>query len=485
MAAGPERKSGAPRLVAAGNWAGPRELPLVARKTKIGSASDNHIVLAEKTVSRHHAVIERRRRGFEVADLESTNGTYINGKRVANPVRLVRGDDVRFGQARFTFMAGTAGGRARGLGLRVAIPLMILLFVAAFAATRRWLLTHASATRGESPAAVTPAPAAPSPSPSISVRAIPAPASGARVAAAASSATSMLSPVPTPWPTPSGPQPEWLRRLNAYRAMAKLSPVVEDATLSAGDSAHVNYLIQNIGPALRAGRNPGIDAHLESADKPGYSAAGANAGKSSDVDFIAFGGMKLKDPIGWALVDWISGAFHRLPLLSPRLHRVGFKQVCGSGLCVAALDAQSGVEKSLAGTTYAAPIEFPADGALIALRTFTTEWPDPLTACAGYTAPTGLPITLATGYWMHATLDAYTLERVSSGGAATKLDACGFDGTTYTNPDPVTQQTARQVLLGQGTVVVIPLAPLTAGATYRISMTASGKRYQWTFSIAR
>ena len=267
--------------------------------------------------------------------------------------------------------------------------------------------------------------------------------------------------------------------------MAKVAPVVEDSTLSAGDSAHVKYLVENLGPSLRAGGNPGIDSHLESKDKPGYSAVGARAGESSDVDFIAFAGTKIKDPAGWALVDWISGAFHRLPLLNPRLRRVGFNQVCDRGLCVAALDAQSGVESSAAGTAYATPIEFPADHTSIDLRTFTDEWPDPLSACAGYKAPTGLPITLATGYWIHTSLDAYSFERISTDGAATKLDACGFDSSTYTNLDPATQKTAREVLLGQGTVVVIPLAPLTAGATYRVSITASGTQYRWTFSIAK
>jgi hypothetical protein len=247
----------------------------------------------------------------------------------------------------------------------------------------------------------------------------------------------------------------------------------------------VKYLIENLGPALRDGGNPGINAHLESADKTGYTAAGARAGKSSDVDFIAFDGIKLKDPVGWALVDWIGGAFHRLPLLNPRLRRVGFSQVCDRGLCVAALDAQSGIEPGPSRVDYAAPIEFPAEGAAINLRTFTTEWPDPLSACAGYKPPTGLPITVTTGYWINTTLDSYSIERVSRDGDATKLDACGFDSTSYANPDAVTQQTARQILNGQGTVVVIPREPLQKGATYRVSITASGKQYQWTFSIAR
>lgn len=458
-----KRKIKQPRLVALGGGIGARELPLVRRKTTVGSDLGNYFVLPEKTVSRRHAVIRRRIRGYDLIDLESTNGTYLNGKRVTIPVRLKRGDEVRFGQAAFVFMPGAS---ARGPGLRVAIPLMLLLFMAAFSLTRRWIQRDLRDALGESSAANSSA----------------ASAAVSTLAASASSVTSLSA---TPLPTPSGPQPEWLKRLNAYRAMAKVAPVVEDPTLSAGDSAHVNYLVENLGPSLRSGGNPGIDSHLESANKPGYSAAGASAGKSSDVDFIAFGGMKLKDPVGWALVDWISGAFHRLPLLNPRLRRVGFKQVCDRGLCVAALDAQSGIAAGPSGIAYAAPIEFPAGGVAINLRTFTNEWPDPLTSCAGYKAPTGIPITLAAGYWMNTSLDSYSFERVTAAGDATKLDACGFDSQTYTNPDAVTQQTARQVLTGQGTVVIIPRVPLQKGATYRVSMTVSGKQYQWSFSIAR
>ena len=464
----PKRKSADARLVATAGALGPREYALVLRKTTIGSAIGNRIVLDEKTVSRRHAVIRRRMRGHEVIDLGSTNGTYVNGVRVTSPVLLKRGDAVNFGKASFTFQGNSPRRRARQLGLRVAIPLTILVFLTSFALTQRWLMRDVRATLGD-----TRAPAAPSPVPQTTRRAARVRAAAARASAAA------------PIATPSGPQPEWLKRLNAYRAMAKLRPVAEDSALSAGDRAHVNYLIENLGPALRRGGNPGIDAHLESPDKPGYTTAGARAGKSSDVDFIAFGGMKLKDPVGWALVDWISGAFHRLPLLDPRLRRVGFSQICERGLCVAALDAQSGIEPGPSRVEYSAPIEFPANGTVFDLRTFTNEWPNPLSACPGYAAPTGLPITVMTGNWLDAELNSYSIERIARGGAAIKLDACGFDFSSYTNRDANSQEVARNILHGQGTVVVIPRAPLEKGAAYRVSITASGKRYQWTFSIAR
>jgi len=114
MAAGQDAKRHrGPRLIAIGMTAGPHEVPVAARKTAIGSAPDNQIVIADQSVSRHHALIRRRLRGYDLIDLESTNGSFVNAKRVTNPVTLKRGDELRFGQVRFAFLgaARTAGAR--------------------------------------------------------------------------------------------------------------------------------------------------------------------------------------------------------------------------------------------------------------------------------------------------------------------------------------------------------------------------------------
>src|SRR5262249_21199761 len=92
------------RLVAVGGST-PREYRLRAGKTSIGYAKDNDIVLDASTVSRYHAVIQRRIGGYTLTDLESTNGTFVNGLRIKNPTRLKRGDNVRFGDAHFAFLA--------------------------------------------------------------------------------------------------------------------------------------------------------------------------------------------------------------------------------------------------------------------------------------------------------------------------------------------------------------------------------------------
>ena len=49
----------------------------------IGRASDNDIVLADVRVSRHHARLTREGNHFRLTDLKSSNGTWINGRRIA------------------------------------------------------------------------------------------------------------------------------------------------------------------------------------------------------------------------------------------------------------------------------------------------------------------------------------------------------------------------------------------------------------------
>lgn len=53
-----------------------------SRKVTIGSSPDNHIVLDDAAVSRVHAIIEVEDKGYLLRDLDSKNGTMVNGLRV-------------------------------------------------------------------------------------------------------------------------------------------------------------------------------------------------------------------------------------------------------------------------------------------------------------------------------------------------------------------------------------------------------------------
>ncbi len=72
-------------------------------KVKIGRAPDNDIVLADKKVSSHHAMINRLGPKLMVTDLNSTNGTVLNGIRITDPVAALYGDKLIVGDTRFVF----------------------------------------------------------------------------------------------------------------------------------------------------------------------------------------------------------------------------------------------------------------------------------------------------------------------------------------------------------------------------------------------
>jgi len=62
----------------------------------IGREADAaHLLLPERQVSRKHAKIERTPNGFVLTDLESKNGTYLNGKEVREPQVLQDGDEIQ------------------------------------------------------------------------------------------------------------------------------------------------------------------------------------------------------------------------------------------------------------------------------------------------------------------------------------------------------------------------------------------------------
>ena len=458
-----EAKEFEARLVAIGA-AAPREYRLHSDNTSVGFSRDNDLVIDSSTVSARHAVIQRRAAGYSVADLESTNGTFVNGVRVRGSVPLARGDEVRFGDARFAFLsqARSTVRKTRRLRPGVAIAIAMILFAVGFGIARYRVATLAAAKLARH--------AAESP---------------AEINAGATAAPSAASSFPSTPSTGEAGQPEWLASLNWYRKLCGLRPVAEDLKLSSGDRAHVQYLLANYSEALRSGAMPGGEMHEERDGSPGYTPEGAAAGKQSDVDFMYWHGHKPEGLVNFAIIDWISGAFHRLPLLNPNLRTVGYDDFCGGGLCVAALNAIGGAVAAQRNEPFPRPVEFPPDGAEINLRTFNDEWPDPLASCPGYAAPSGLPITLALGSFVPVKLDSFDMQSVAADGSREKLDACGFDPATYVNSEEYGQTAGRGVLAVSSTVVVIPRRPLERGGRYAVRMKVNGRDYQWTFKVSQ
>lgn len=97
-----------PALATFSLLAGPRTgemLPVLAPVVTIGQGQQNDLVLADDSVSKTHARLEFILDGWRLTDLESTNGTTVEGVRLAPgvPTPLAYGSSVRFGAVRLVF----------------------------------------------------------------------------------------------------------------------------------------------------------------------------------------------------------------------------------------------------------------------------------------------------------------------------------------------------------------------------------------------
>jgi serine/threonine protein kinase/pSer/pThr/pTyr-binding forkhead associated (FHA) protein len=81
--------------------------PMTPAKTlRMGRAADNGVVLPDPSVSRHHAEVRRSPIGtYEVVDLGSLNGTFVNGRRISSAV-LSEKDIVTIGHSTFRLVGG-------------------------------------------------------------------------------------------------------------------------------------------------------------------------------------------------------------------------------------------------------------------------------------------------------------------------------------------------------------------------------------------
>lgn len=97
-------KGTAPRLIVIGGiFSGDRyylDEPVVS----IGRRTSNNICLKDRFVSRHHCLIRNQGDNYIIGDLNSANGTYVNGERVKAGA-LKEGSLIEIGASRFLFQA--------------------------------------------------------------------------------------------------------------------------------------------------------------------------------------------------------------------------------------------------------------------------------------------------------------------------------------------------------------------------------------------
>jgi pSer/pThr/pTyr-binding forkhead associated (FHA) protein len=69
--------------------------------TPLGRDVNNAIVIDDPFASADHAVLTYRGRSWYLEDLDSTNGSFINGQLIDGVAALSYGDEVQIGQVRF------------------------------------------------------------------------------------------------------------------------------------------------------------------------------------------------------------------------------------------------------------------------------------------------------------------------------------------------------------------------------------------------
>jgi uncharacterized protein YkwD len=284
---------------------------------------------------------------------------------------------------------------------------------------------------------------------------------------AAATAVPTATPTPTlapPSNLPSGPS--WLVELGLVRAQAKLAPLAEDASYSDGCLKHGRYMVKN-----------SFIGHTEDPANPYYTPEGAAAAAASNV--ATSSSVNFSDV---AAVDlWMAAPFHGIGILDPRLQSTGFgnyHEAGGPNQSGACLDVIRGLGSPPPASVY--PVMWPGAGSTVNARSLANEFPDPLSGCPGFSAPAGLPIYLQLGNG--STTPRVTASSLLQGTAPVAF--CIFDETTYTNPDAASQSLGRQILGARDAIVMIPRAPLSGGATYRVSITVNGQVYAWTFAVS-
>src|SRR6185503_19187099 len=106
-------------LVRSGSLKGQR-LAIKTPVVNIGRADYNDLVLPDESVSTTHAKLQRREGVWVLVDLDSTNGTFVDGDQIKGEVPLAPGATVRFGEIGTVFEPTDEGAAvAKGGGTRV------------------------------------------------------------------------------------------------------------------------------------------------------------------------------------------------------------------------------------------------------------------------------------------------------------------------------------------------------------------------------
>lgn len=72
--------------------------------TSIGRSNKSNVVIKDPYISKEHLRIVKDEGDYYLEDMESANGTFVNGNKILDVVKLKNGDRVRIGQVEFLFV---------------------------------------------------------------------------------------------------------------------------------------------------------------------------------------------------------------------------------------------------------------------------------------------------------------------------------------------------------------------------------------------
>ncbi len=272
----------------------------------------------------------------------------------------------------------------------------------------------------------------------------------------------------TPPATPTSGLPRWQQYVNYHRWLARLPAVTENADWSRGGYLHARYMVKN-----------NVIGHSESPSKPYYSKEGHEAAVNGNVflSSATVGATQWYRTYRDAIDAWMTGPFHMLGIIDPRLHVSGFgeyeEDIQGWHRYGATLDVLRGREDVPPGVSY--PVYYPIDGGTIPNLSYDGgESPDPLLApkCRGYAVPTGPPVALQLGTGEVTPKVRRTAFRNASG----DLPHCWFDETTYAHSP------GKEGLNMRDAIIVMPKEPLEAGQRYTVTIETNDVAYSWSFT---
>ncbi|CAB4638596.1 unannotated protein [freshwater metagenome] len=91
-------------VVTAGDKLG-TEIALSGRQLTIGRASDSDLIVDDEYASTHHAKLVFINGDWLIQDLDSTNGTFLDGQKISTPMPVFMDGQVRVGQTTFQLRA--------------------------------------------------------------------------------------------------------------------------------------------------------------------------------------------------------------------------------------------------------------------------------------------------------------------------------------------------------------------------------------------